>query len=74
MDLTAKLTDVHRRSAAVLLRLQDAQAQAQQVQALVSQCQAELLRLDGEERAVLALKAQAEPAKPAHAKESARAK
>ena len=59
MDLDQTLTDVHRRSAAVLLRMQDAQAQAQQVQALVSQCQAELLRLDGEERAVLAMKAQA---------------
>lgn len=59
MDLAATLTAVHVRSAQTLLRLQELQMQAQQVQSLVSQCQAELLRLDGEERAVRALTAEA---------------
>lgn len=53
MDIAALLTDVHQRSAKMLLRMQELQAQAQQVQAMVNQCQAELLRLDGEERALL---------------------
>lgn len=58
MDLDAKLTDVHQRSAKTLLRLQELQAQSQQIAAMVKQGTDELLRLDGEERALLALKAE----------------
>ena len=52
MDIPSWLTDVHQRSAKVLLRMQGLQQQGQQVQALLAECQAELLRLDGEERAL----------------------
>lgn len=58
MDLNAKITDVHQRSAKTLLRLQDLQAQAQQINAMAKQAGDELLRLDGEERALEALKAE----------------
>lgn len=58
MDLDAKLTDVHQRSAKTLLRIQDLQAQANQLNAMLKQSSDELLRLDGEERALVALKAE----------------
>lgn len=59
MDLAATITDVHQRSAKTLLRLQELQSQRQQIDAMLSQAQAELLRLDGEERALVGLKAEA---------------
>lgn len=59
MTLDERLTDVHQRSAKTLLRLQELQAQAQQIAAMLKQAEAELMRLDGEERVVLAMKAEA---------------
>lgn len=56
MDLDVKITDVHQRSAKTLVRIQDLQAQANQLAAMLKQGSDELLRLDGEERALLALK------------------
>lgn len=57
MTLDERLTDVHRRSAKTLLRLQDLQAQGQQIAAMTKQVGDELLRLDGEERLVLTMQA-----------------
>jgi hypothetical protein len=58
MEFDAKLTDVHQRSAKTLLQIQALQAQANQIAAMLKQGNDELLRLDGEERSLLALKAE----------------
>ena len=58
MDLDARILDVHQRSAKTLLAMQGLQVQAQQVAAAIQAHQAELLRLDGEERALVVMKAE----------------
>ena len=60
MSLDERLTDVHQRSARTLLRLQQWQAEANQLAAMMKQANDELIRLDGEERLLLAMKADAE--------------
>lgn len=58
MDIDAKITAVHQRSAKTLLQLQALTVEGQAIQARIAACQAELVRLDGEERAWLAVKAE----------------
>jgi hypothetical protein len=58
-DLDMALLDVNRRSVAAYLQRQRLEQQRQQIQQQAFQCEQELLALDGEERALTALRTKA---------------
>lgn len=58
-DLDLALLDVHQRSVAAYLRRQQIQQNAMLIQQQATMCDQELLRLDGEEAALLKLREKA---------------